>query len=96
VYEFTGDPRFLQEAHRTADGILLFRVERLSGLAFPGQQLLRISTDFGTGSAGIIAFLDRLRRALRGERTENFNFMLDSLVPEFIRAAEPVQTAGSA
>lgn len=46
-------------AQRVAAGILLFRIQREQGTAFPGDELLRLSCDFGTGSAGIVAFLHR-------------------------------------
>ena len=78
VYSFTGDEHYLWEAHRVANGVLLFRIEKPNGIAFPGDQLLRISTDFGTGSAGIALFLHRLARV--DEQQEDFNFTLDHLI----------------
>lgn len=56
----TGDERFLDMAYDTAEGILLYAIERAEGIAFPGRYLLRLSTDFGTGSSGIGAFFHRL------------------------------------
>ncbi len=78
AYEFTGEECYLHEAYRTASGIALFKIRRSGGLAFPGEQLYRISTDFGTGSAGIGLFLHRLAHA--GQQVGNFNFTLDHLL----------------
>jgi hypothetical protein len=61
-------------AWKNAAGALLFKVEREQGIAFPGEQLMRLSCDFGTGSAGIALFLHRLIN--RGKPP----FMLDSLL----------------
>ncbi|UQN09432.1 class III lanthionine synthetase LanKC [Deinococcus sp. QL22] len=60
AYQFLQDPRYLQDAHRAAEGTLLFGVQKPQGLAFPGDHLHRISTDLGTGGAGIAVFLHRL------------------------------------
>jgi serine/threonine protein kinase len=79
VYQFTGEARFLDAAHRVASGIMLFRVPRHAGMAFPGEQLARISTDLGTGSAGIALFLHRLATATAG--TPTFNFTVDAVRP---------------
>jgi len=72
LYDLFGDSRFLQGAEKAARGIMLFRVER-NGIAFPGDQLARLSCDYGTGSAGIALFLSRLISRQPG------HFMLDSL-----------------
>ena len=59
MYDFTGQERFLESSHKVAEGIMKFRVER-NGIAFPGDDLSRLSCDYGTGSAGIALFLHRL------------------------------------
>jgi serine/threonine protein kinase len=64
----------LECAWKTAAGALLFRVERDQGIAFPGEQLMRLSCDFGTGSAGIALFLNRLINRRKPP------FMLDDLL----------------
>jgi hypothetical protein len=69
--------RALTAARRALAGILLFKIERPGGLAFPGDSLARISCDFGTGSAGIALFLHRL---LNGGGPA---FMLDELLDGF-------------
>lgn len=78
AYNFTGNERYLREAYRTASGAVLFGIRRPNGIAFPGEQLYRISTDFGTGSSGVALFLHRLVHADR--RLGNFNFVLDQLL----------------
>lgn len=50
---------------------------RTYGIAFPGEQLLRISTDFGTGAAGIGLYLHRLAHA---GSVGNPNFFVDALL----------------
>lgn len=83
AYHFTGKESYLQHAHRTTQGILLYKIQRPEGIAFPGEQLLRISTDFGTGSAGIALFLQRL--AHPEQQHINFNFMLDHHLPDSLQ-----------
>ncbi|MDX8367660.1 class III lanthionine synthetase LanKC [Cytobacillus sp. IB215665] len=80
AYEIFEDESYLYEANKVAKGINLFKIERPEGIAYPGEQLLRASTDFGTGSSGIALFLHRLLQANMGQRTTNFNFTLDQLI----------------
>jgi serine/threonine protein kinase len=54
------NPAHIASAWKAAAGALLFKLERPEGIAFPGEQLMRISCDYGTGSAGIGLFLHRL------------------------------------
>lgn len=72
MYEATGEARFLQSAHRAAEGIVQFQVER-RGIAFPGDSISRLSCSYGNGSAGIAVFLARLI----GKKGSHF--MLDCL-----------------
>jgi class III lanthionine synthetase len=60
-FHFTHQQRFLNSARKAAEGLKLFAVKR-EHTAFPGDGLSRISCDYGTGSAGVMAFLDRLHR----------------------------------
>jgi hypothetical protein len=93
AYEFTGEPRWLDEAWRAGEGVLHFAVDRPGGgVAFPGEQALRESADFATGSAGVGLFLQRLTGAAPGART-NFNFVLDELLPAGTVAAVADATA---
>lgn len=70
-----GDDQAYRAAQRVAEGVLLFGIDRPEGRAFPGDDLYRISADFGTGCAGVAAFLHRL-----SEGGPNFNFVLDDLL----------------
>jgi hypothetical protein len=81
AYEYLGDPKLLGDAERAARAALCTAVKRPEGIVFPGEQLVRESCDLATGSAGVILFLDRLRKARPGGRT-NANFVLDDLVGE--------------
>ena len=74
MHELSGERRFMDSAIKVAEGIMHFRVER-NGAAFPGELLSRLSCDYGTGSAGVALFLNRLIG-----RHGN-NFMLDELFP---------------
>jgi len=62
MYHFTQDSSYLRDAWRLAEGVLMFHVQRPQGILFPGDELVRFSTDYGTGSAGIGLFLLRLLR----------------------------------
>jgi lantibiotic modifying enzyme len=69
AYDCLGESRFLEMAKRIASGLLLFAIPRDEGIAFPGERLLRISCDYGTGSAGVALFFQRLvtrKRSLIG------------------------------
>jgi class III lanthionine synthetase len=72
MYELAPEARFLRSAHKAAEGIMQFQVER-RGIAFPGDCISRLSCSYGNGSAGIALFLNRLL----GEKGNPF--MLDCL-----------------
>ncbi|WP_405624720.1 class III lanthionine synthetase LanKC [Streptomyces sp. NBC_00016] len=80
AYEFLGDAELLAEAERVAESVLCMAIERPEGIVFPGEQTVRESCDLASGSAGVALFLDRLRTARPGGRT-NGNFLLDDLLP---------------
>ena len=79
MHQFTGEARYLDSALKAAEGIRQFRVERQQGIAFPGDMLSRLCCDYGTGSAGIGLFLNRLLHQCKND------FMLDSLFDQFDR-----------
>ncbi|MBD2847468.1 lanthionine synthetase C family protein [Paenibacillus sp. IB182496] len=60
AHYFTGEQKYLDQAIKIGHSILLFQIKREEGIAFPGEQLFRISTDFGTGMAGISLFINSL------------------------------------
>lgn len=70
--DLTGEQRFLESANKVTEGIMHFRVKR-NGTAFPGELLSRLCCDYGTGSAGIALFLNRLMGKQKSD------FMLDEL-----------------
>jgi hypothetical protein len=78
VHEFTGEERYLEEARRTAGGVLVYAIPRPTGIGFPGHNLLRNCMDFATGSAGIALFLHRVANAK--QKPGDFNFTLDALL----------------
>lgn len=79
AYEFLGDPELLGDAERAAEAVLCHAVRRPEGIVFPGEQSLRECCDLASGSAGVALFLDRVRYAAPGLRT-NRNFVLDDLL----------------
>jgi serine/threonine protein kinase len=72
MHDHSGEHRFLESANKVAEGIMHFRVKR-NGSSFPGELLSRLCCDYGTGSAGIALFLNRLLGKQKGD------FMLDEL-----------------
>lgn len=87
LYDLLGESRFLRGAEKATRGIMLFRVQR-NGIAFPGDQLARLSCDYGTGSAGVALFLNRIMGR------QGPNFMLDSLFdPICSRSADGAASA---
>jgi serine/threonine protein kinase len=73
-------------AHRVARGIVLFQLGRAEGgIAFPGDELWKISCDYFTGSAGIALFLNRLHSRTAPE------FFADSFF-EKTRIGRPIAT----
>jgi lantibiotic modifying enzyme len=59
MYLATGTDRYRRMSLDLAETVLLFRIPKPTGVAFPGRWLTRISTDYATGSAGIAQFLGR-------------------------------------
>jgi hypothetical protein len=70
IYRDTRKQEYLDEAHKVAKRISIYGIEEETGLAFPGEELARISCDFATGSAGIGLFLQKLRH--KGNQSEIF------------------------
>jgi len=62
MYEATGESEYHGQAKRIVRRIMPYRIVRPSGLAFPGEALVTICNDFGTGSAGLGMLLLRLAR----------------------------------
>lgn len=60
MFEVGGQEHYREHARDMAETILWYRIEKPEGYAFPGRWLVRISNDYGTGSAGIGLLLNRL------------------------------------
>lgn len=73
AWSLTGEQKYFDSAQRAAEGLMLFRVAR-QGIAFPGDSLNRLSCDYGTGSAGVALFLNRLLGR------QGSDFLLDELL----------------
>lgn len=73
-YNFLNDNSFLKMAYDVAEGINLFKVDYNGGILFPDDYITKLSTDFGSGTSGIILFLNRLIN-----NNMNFCFFLDEL-----------------
>lgn len=52
---------------RHLDQLRLHALRNRIGIAFPGEQMIRLSTDLGTGAAGVLLALETARRRLGGE-----------------------------
>ncbi len=59
-FVYTKNESFLNKAFDIAETLLWFKIEKPSGIAYPGRWLTKISTDYGTGSAGIGLFFHRI------------------------------------
>jgi serine/threonine protein kinase len=55
----TGNEEFDIKAQKIVESILLYRIPKGRGTAFPGRFLMRLSNDYGYGSSGIGIFLNR-------------------------------------
>ncbi len=86
LYLATGEERYLRLAYEVAESILLYAVERPEGIIFPGRLLVRLSHDFGIGSAGVGLFLHRLLHP----RPRRFH----DLAPPAAASAVPVAAEG--
>ena len=85
-HQYLGGDTYLRAAQRALDGVLLHRLDRPKGIAFPGEGLNRISTDYATGSAGIALVVHRLLAARQdGAGAGNFNLLLDDLLADHMR-----------
>lgn len=74
--ELFGRPDWRARGQRMALAIAAMACDQPEGVAFPGEGLLRFSTDFATGGAGIALVL---HRAATGG--PDFNYTLDELLP---------------
>ncbi|AUX43491.1 uncharacterized protein SOCE26_049400 [Sorangium cellulosum] len=60
LHRRTGEEGYMEEARGLADRVMRFALKRPPGLAFPGEDLARVSADYGAGSAGTGMFIHRV------------------------------------
>lgn len=75
--------RYLDEAQNFASAIIPYAVKQPEGTGFPGEQLWRFSTDFATGSAGIVHFLNGLSQMLMENKAQGI-FELDDIFESYL------------
>src|SRR5690606_26521619 len=78
----TGSADCLDAALWGASGLELFCVPVESGgVGYVGETMEHLSSDYGTGGAGVLCALARLSKAVKGEEAGGFEFVLDELLP---------------
>jgi len=75
LHAVTGEGRYLAHAARIAEVLLHNQVRTRFGVAFPGEGLSRVTSDFGMGTSGVALFLHRMLHG--GNRA----FFPDHLLP---------------
>lgn len=79
VYDFLHDQSYYHLACQAAAALKTFVVQREEGICFPANNRTKVNTDYADGSAGTALFLQRL-----AEGGENFNFMSDQLIWDYL------------
>jgi hypothetical protein len=57
---FLNDNTYRNVAFYQSESLLIHKIPRPKGIAFPGLDFVRLCCDYGRGSAGIGMFVDRL------------------------------------
>lgn len=73
-YQCTGNLRSRKQAEKISYNLNLYAIQSDENIEFPGEQLLRISHDLGTGGAGVLLFIKRMNDI---ENYSSFDFLLD-------------------
>ncbi|RKX71904.1 hypothetical protein DRP43_02015 [candidate division TA06 bacterium] len=60
MYQFLGDNSYQEIATKIAKKVIMYSIKINKSIIYPGNQLIRLSCDYGTGSSGIGIFLNRL------------------------------------
>ncbi|MEB7725457.1 class III lanthionine synthetase LanKC [Mammaliicoccus fleurettii] len=66
---------FMDQALEVADTLNIFAIKKNDNVYFAGEQLFRYSSDYSTGSSGVITFLNRLKNF--DNNPYNHNYFLD-------------------
>lgn len=87
LFSYNQDMSLLKAAYEVARSIIITGIETEHGVTFPGTQAKRPSSDYLTGIAGIVLFLNRLLMIKDNlKNSDNFDFMLnDYWRPDEIR-----------
>lgn len=64
----------LEEAERQLSLLQVHAVSRRAALSFPGEQLMRLATDWSTGSAGVLGVMRLVQAARREPIPHGFRF----------------------
>ena len=75
-YYFLHDSKYLVQAQSIANVLYTFVCDKDGEMYLPGDYLMKYSFDYGTGTAGVTLFLNRL---IKNEKY-NFNFYVDELI----------------
>lgn len=88
IWAATGNEEFYDKAFEMARRTSLYSVDLGGRMGMVGDQLFRLSNDYGTGAAGVALFLNRL---VQREKTD-YNFFLGKL--DIDRAKSMTKIAG--
>lgn len=79
AYQFSNDEKYLEMAKRPITGIRdMYLLKYANGWATPGDNLFRISCDYGSGVAGVMRTLHRFNHL------EEADFVLDDVVSDVV------------
>lgn len=90
AYEFLNDQSYYHLACQAATALKIFVIERSEGMCFPANNRTKVNVDYADGSAGSALFLQRL--VLGGE---NFNFMSDQLIWDYLARSPQFDVSSS-
>jgi serine/threonine protein kinase len=92
AYKALGREQSLQCCKALVEMISIYSYELPNGVGIPGEQLLRLSTDFASGSAGPLLLLSSLNAVLEGKELPSFGIVP---MPDFLLAAGRGNGGGS-
>jgi serine/threonine protein kinase len=91
VHDYLQDQESLVDAWAIAKRVLLFKIEKASGICFPGEDLMRISNDFGSGAAGVGSFFLRLVQQNSHSYLDGLRSQRDSSTSPVVRGEAPAR-----
>lgn len=84
AYRALGRKESLQSCRNLVEMISIYSCEMPTGVGIPGEQLQRMSTDFASGSSGVLLLLNELNATLEGRQTSSFGI---APLPDHLLAA---------